>query len=132
MTRKTYIKDTQPASLRTIAMPADSNPNGDIFGGWLLSQMDLAGAVLAKQKSQGRVATVAVDAMTFHQPVFIGDLVACYCAIERVGNTSMTILVESWAQRMASGEEVLVTEGRFTYVAIDDDRRPRPVERKGS
>ena len=128
MTQNRYIKDTANASLRTIAMPADSNPNGDIFGGWLLSQMDLAGAVVAKQTAKGRVATVAVDAMTFHQPVFIGDLVACYCELERVGNTSMTVKVESWAQRMASGEEVLVTEGRYTYVAIDESRKPRPVK----
>src|SRR3546814_3808649 len=90
--------ESQPAppdgaepALRTIAMPADANPNGDIFGGWIMAQMDLAGAVLAVRRAKGRVATVAVDAMTFHRPVFIGDLVSCYATITRVGRTSMTI-----------------------------------------
>ena len=83
------------ASLRAIAMPADTNPNGDIFGGWLLSQMDLAGGNFAGQRSRGRVATVAVTAMTFHLPVFVGDEVSCFCALERVGRTSMTVRVET-------------------------------------
>lgn len=126
-TSKTEINRGEPC-LRTIAMPADANPNGDIFGGWMLAQMDLAGAVIAKQTSKGRVVTIAVDAMQFHQPVFIGDLVTCYCALERVGNTSMTVKIESWVKRMVSGEEVLVTEGRYTYVAIDENRKPRLVK----
>jgi len=116
----------EPA-LRNIAMPADANANGDIFGGWVLSQMDLAGGSLAVQRAQGRVATIAVTAMTFHLPVFIGDEVSCYGEVVSVGRTSITIRIESWARRHRSGERVKVTEGTFTYVAIGDDRRPRPV-----
>jgi acyl-CoA thioesterase YciA len=116
----------EPA-LRAIAMPADANANGDIFGGWVLSQMDLAGGSLAVQRARGRVATVAITAMTFHLPVFIGDEVSCYGEIERVGRTSITIRIESWARRHRGGERVKVTEGTFTYVAIGEDRRPRPV-----
>jgi acyl-CoA thioesterase YciA len=115
-------------SLRAIAMPADANPNGDIFGGWLLSQMDLGGGNVASQRAKGRVATVAITAMTFHLPVFVGDEVSCHCAIERVGRTSITIHVESWVRRRDGGEVVKVTEGTFTYVAIGLDRRPRPVD----
>jgi acyl-CoA thioesterase YciA len=116
----------EPA-LRTIAMPADANPNGDIFGGWILSQMDLAGGNVAVQRAKGRVATVAITAMTFHLPVLVGDEVSCYCAIEKIGRTSMAIKVEAWSRRAAGGDTVKVTEGIFTYVAIGTDRRPRPV-----
>lgn len=114
--------------IRTVAMPADANPNGDIFGGWVLSQMDIAGGVAAQQRAGGRVATVAVDAMTFHRPVFIGDILCCYTTIERVGRTSMTIRIEAWAQRRDHNPRVLVTEGTYTFVAIDETRRPRPVD----
>ena len=120
--------DRQPA-LRTLAMPADANPNGDIFGGWVLSQMDVAGGVPAVARAQGRVATVAVEAMRFHQPVFIGDLVSCYAEIIRVGTTSITVHIQTWARRHRGGEGVLVTEGTFVYVAIDEEGRPRPVPR---
>jgi acyl-CoA thioesterase YciA len=116
----------EPA-LRTIAMPADANPNGDIFGGWIMAQMDLAGAVPAFQRARGRVATVAVDAMTFHRPVFIGDLVSCYATIKKVGRTSITIDVETWVERRKDGTHEKVTEGLFTYVAIDESGKPRPV-----
>ncbi len=116
----------EPA-LRTIAMPGDANPNGDIFGGWVLSQMDLAGGSVAVQRAQGRVATVAVTGMTFHLPVFIGDEVSCYAEVQRVGRTSIAIHIESWARRHRSRERVKVTEGLFTYVAIGPDRKPRPV-----
>ena len=116
----------EPA-LRTIAMPADANANGDIFGGWVLSQMDLAGGSLAVQRARGRVATVAVTSMTFHLPVFIGDEVSCYGTISRIGRSSITIHIESWARRHRSGERVKVTEGTFTYVALGDDRKPRKV-----
>jgi len=116
----------EPA-LRTIAMPADANPAGDIFGGWVLSQMDLAGGVIAHRRAQGRAATVAVTGMTFHLPVFVGDEVSCYADIIKVGRTSITVKVESWARRHLTGERVNVTEGTFTYVAIGADRRPRPV-----
>jgi acyl-CoA thioesterase YciA len=116
----------EPA-LRTIAMPADANPAGDIFGGWLLAQMDLAGGVIAHRRAQGRCATVAVTGMTFHLPVFIGDEVSCYAEIVKIGRTSITVKIESWARRHLEGERVKVTEGTFTYVALGPDRRPRPV-----
>jgi acyl-CoA thioesterase YciA len=115
------------AALRTIAMPADANPNGDIFGGWLLSQMDLAGGVLAKESALGRVATVGIEAMKFHKPVMIGDEVSCYCRVVRIGNTSVTVHIESWVRRSIGRERHKVTEGMFTYVALDDHRRPRPI-----
>lgn len=120
----------EPA-LRTIAMPADANPAGDIFGGWVLSQMDLAGGVIAHRRAQGRCATVAVTSMTFHLPVFVGDEVSCYAEIMKIGRTSITVRVESWARRDLAGERVKVTEGIFTYVAIGPDRRPRPVPQPG-
>jgi len=121
------VPPAREPALRAIAMPADSNANGDIFGGWVLSQMDLAGGSLAVQRARGRVATVAVTAMTFHLPVYIGDEVSCYGEVVRVGRTSITIHIESWARRHRGGERVKVTEGTFTYVAIGEDRRPRPV-----
>jgi len=120
------IPDCEPA-LRTIAMPADANPAGDIFGGWVLSQMDLAGGIVAHRRAQGRAATVAVTGMTFHLPVFIGDEVSCYAEVVKVGRTSITVKIESWARRYMSSEQVKVTEGTFTYVAIGPDRKPRPV-----
>jgi len=119
----------EPA-LRAIAMPADANPNGDIFGGWLLAQMDLAGGSVASQRAQGRVATVAVTGMTFHRPVYIGDEVSCHAAVTRVGRTSITIHIETWVRRHLSSERVKVTEGIFTYVAIGTDRRPRAVPKE--
>ncbi len=123
-------QDTPPANeapaLRTLAMPSDANPNGDIFGGWVLAQMDLAGAVPAIQRAKGRIATVAVEAMRFHQPIFIGDLVSCYARITGEGTTSMTVRIETWVARAPQrDEEVMVTEGTFVYVAIDDAGRPR-------
>ena len=118
--------NAEPA-LRAIAMPADANPFGDIFGGWLLSQMDMAGGTVAARRAMGRTATVAVTGMSFHQPVFIGDEVTCYAEIVRVGRTSITVKVESWARRGTGEEHIAVTEGTFTYVAVDSNRRPRPV-----
>ncbi len=123
-------KETQPRgdlAIRTLAMPADANPNGDIFGGWVLSQMDIAGGVAASQRAGGRVATVAVEAMTFHRPVYIGDVLCVYAEIKRVGRTSIAIDLEAWALRGRIGDRVKVTEGLFTFVAIDADGRPRPV-----
>ena len=117
--------------LRTLAMPADTNPAGDIFGGWLLAQMDIAGGIAAKQRSMGRVATVAVNSMTFHKPVFVGDVLCCYANIERIGNTSLTIRIQAWVIReVHAGERVKVTEGLFTFVAIGEDRQPRAVPRE--
>jgi acyl-CoA thioesterase YciA len=114
-------------ALRTIAMPADANANGDIFGGWVLSQMDLAGGSVAVQRARGRVATVAVTGMSFHLPVFVGDEVSCYGRVVKVGRSSITVHIESWARRHRTAERVRVTEGTFTYVAIGEDRKPRPV-----
>lgn len=108
-------------------MPADANVNGDIFGGWVLSQMDLAGAVPAAARARGRIATVAVEAMRFHKPVLVGDLVSCYARILREGTTSITVVIETWARRRFTQEEVKVTEGTFVYVAIDEQGGPRPL-----
>ncbi len=122
--------ETPPAldpALRTIAMPADANANGDIFGGWVLAQMDLAGGRLAGQRARGGGASVAITGMSFHLPVFVGDEVSCYGRVIKVGRSSMTVHIESWARRHRSGERVKVTEGTFTYVAIGEDRKPRPV-----
>ncbi len=122
-----YDFDKGPA-LRAIAMPADTNPNGDIFGGWLLAQMDLAGGTVAVRRSHGRVATVGIEAMTFHRPVSVGDEVSCFAFVEKVGRTSIRVRIETWIRRERSGSEpVKVTEGVFTYVAIDQDRNPRVV-----
>jgi acyl-CoA thioesterase YciA len=125
--------ETQPPAgepaLRTLAMPADANPNGDIFGGWVMSQMDLAGSVPAVERAGGRVATVAVDAMRFHEPVYIGDLVSCYAEIMTVGTTSIGVRVETWARRRHNGAQVRVTEGTLIYVALDDSGRPRAVSK---
>jgi acyl-CoA thioesterase YciA len=113
--------------IRTLAMPADTNQNGDIFGGWVLGQMDIAGGVACFERSKGRVATVAVESMTFHRPVRVGDVLCCYVEVIKVGRTSMTTFIEAWVLRRGEGTRERVTEGRFTYVAIDDKGRPRPV-----
>jgi acyl-CoA thioesterase YciA len=116
--------------IRTIAMPADTNPSGDIFGGWIISQMDLGSGILAAKVAKTRVVTVAIEGMSFLRPVHVGDRVACYAWVEKIGRTSMVIPVEVWVQRYMSGEEVLVTKGVFTYVALDNDGKPVPVERE--
>ena len=113
---------------RTLAMPGDANPNGDIFGGWVLSAMDIAGGIASGARARGRVATVAVDALTFHRPVRIGDVLCIYAEILRVGRSSIAIQLEAWVLRHLTGTREQVTEGRFTYVAIDDEGRPRPVD----
>jgi len=115
--------------IRTIAMPADTNANGDIFGGWLLSQMDLGGAVLARSMARSRVVTVAIDSMAFIRAVNVGDLVTCYAKLLGIGRTSMKIHVEAWTQHFAEGTLLRVTEGTLTYVAIDDRGKPQPVKR---
>ncbi|OFZ17341.1 MAG: acyl-CoA thioesterase [Bdellovibrionales bacterium GWA2_49_15] len=109
---------------RTLAMPGDTNPNGDIFGGWVLSQMDIAGGIISKKLAGTKTVTVAVDAMTFYLPVLVGDVLGCYVDVVRVGRTSITVKVEAWADREFSSNRVKVTEGLFTYVAIDATRRP--------
>lgn len=114
-------------TLRTVAMPADMNGNGDIFGGWVLSQMDIACGILARERARGRCTTVAVDAMKFIRPVAVGDVLCVYTRIGRVGRSSMGIEVEAWVRRGAVGEREKVTEAVFTFVAIDEEGRPRPV-----
>jgi acyl-CoA thioesterase YciA len=115
--------------IRTIAMPADANANGDIFGGWLLSQMDLGGAILARGTAHSRVTTVAIDGMAFLRPVNVGDIVSCYALLVAIGRTSMKVRVEAWVQRFTDGPPLHVTEGTLTYVAIDADGKPHPVKR---
>lgn len=115
--------------IQTIAMPRDTNPNGDIFGGWLMSQMDLGSGILASKTAQARVVTVAMEGMSFLQPVRVGDTVAVYALIEKIGRTSMRIPVEVWVTRYMTGEQLRVTHGVFIYVAVDGAGRPVPVKR---
>ena len=115
--------------LKVIPMPADCNANGDIFGGWVMAQCDLAGSVIPARYTQGRMATVAVNEFVFKQPVRIGDILSFYSKLVRVGRTSVTVMVEVFAERFqAQGAYVKVTQATFTYVAIDDNGRPRPIE----
>lgn len=116
--------------IRTLAMPADTNANGDIFGGWLLSQMDLAGGVAALKIAKSRTVTVSIEAMNFRKPVYVGDLVSVYANLIRVGRTSMTIHLEAWVVRRKETQPILVTDGNFTYVAIDDEGKPRVIPRE--
>ena len=115
--------------IRTIAMPAVANANGDIFGGWLVSQMDLGGAILARSTALSRVTTVAIDALTFVNPVSVGDTISCYAQLVRIGRTSMRISVEAWVHHYLTRVEQRVTAGMFTYVAIDAAGKPHPVKR---
>lgn len=121
------LPDKEPV-LRVVAMPADVNQHGDIFGGWIMAQVDVAGGVVAARHARGRVATVAVNSFTFKQPVFVGDLVTFYAEIARVGKTSITVDVEVFAQRNPKDQiTVRVTEACLTYVAVGADRRPREI-----
>lgn len=113
--------------IRTIAMPSDTNPAGDIFGGWLMAQMDLAAGNVAARRARGRCATISVEAMTFHRPVFVGDEVSLYAWIVRTGRSSMAIQVEVWRREREGEVTMKVTEGLFTFVAIGPDRRPRAI-----
>lgn len=115
-------------ALRTLAMPADTNPSGDIFGGWVMAQMDIAGGITAWNRADGRVATVAVDGFTFHRPIFVGDVVCCYTEVVKTGRTSISVLVSAWVLRGRRPENrIKVTEGTFTFVAIDADGNKRDV-----
>jgi acyl-CoA thioesterase YciA len=114
-------------TIRTLAMPADTNPAGDIFGGWVMSQMDIAGAIAAVERARGRVVTVAVDSMTFIAPVKVGDVLCVYTEIERVGTTSITVGIEAWARRDRLADRVKVTDGRFVYVALGEHGEKRAV-----
>jgi acyl-CoA thioesterase YciA len=114
-------------TVRLIAMPRDTNANGDIFGGWVISQMDQAGGIRAAEKAQGRVVTVAIDAMTFIRPVKVGDVLSVYTALDHIGRTSLKIHIEAWAQRFRTHHREKVTDATFTFVAVGSDGRPRPV-----
>jgi len=117
-------------TVRLIAMPRDTNANGDIFGGWVLSQMDQAGGIAAVETAQGRVATVAIDAMHFIRPVKVGDVLCVYTAVDHVGRTSLKVQIEAWARRFRTHHREKVTTATFTFVAIDENGRPRPVARE--
>jgi len=130
MTTNNIYDKNKHASLRTLAMPADANPSGDIFGGWIMSQMDIAGASYARHIAKARVVTIAVEAMTFHLPVYVGDEVSCYCETVKIGRTSVAIHIETWVRRDRIADEVVkVTDAVYTYVAMDENRNPIPVER---
>ena len=121
---------TQPCGdliIRCLAMPRDTNPQGDVFGGWVLSQMDIAGGVFCKRKAHGRVVTVSVEKMSFYLPMMVGDLLCCYVNAIKVGKTSMQVKIEAWVEREFEDHRFKVTEGFFTYVAVDNARRPRPI-----
>ena len=119
-------------AIRVLAMPANTNRNGDIFGGWLLGQMDMAGEITVSKLSKSRCVTVAVDAMSFRKPVYVGDVVAIYVDVIHVGNTSASVSIEAWVVRQNETAPILVTQGKFTYVAIDEDGNPKQIEKKGS
>src|ERR1700758_1968713 len=124
--------ETEPSGdlcTRTLAMPADTNQNGDIFGGWLLSQMDVSGGVFAAKITKTRNVTVAIDAMNFRKPVYVGDLVSVYGTLVRVGRTSITVHLEAWVTRRKETQAILVTDGNFTYVSIDDQGHPQAINR---
>jgi len=128
--RATSVDRAEPKgelSSRTLAMPADTNPNGDMFGGWIMWLMDGAASMTATHHAQGRVVTVAVSNITFMRPVNVGDVVCCYTDVVRIGNTSITLHVEVWVLRQGQGDRVLVTDAEFTFVAVDDQGRPRPL-----
>jgi acyl-CoA thioesterase YciA len=124
----TEIEPSGELCIRTLAMPADTNQNGDIFGGWLLSQMDVGGGVFAAKVAKSRTVTVAIEAMNFRKPVYVGDLVSVYANVVRFGRTSLTVHLEAWVlRRRESQSMILVTDGNFTYVSIDDHGRPRVI-----
>ena len=114
-------------TVRVIAMPADTNANGDIFGGWVLSRMDQAGGIAGVERARGRVVTIAVEAMTFIRPVRVGDVLEVYTEVESIGRTSMKIHIEAWVRRFQTHQEEKVTDATFTFVAIDEDGKPRPI-----
>lgn len=125
------IRPGRDPVIRTAPSPADMNGNGDIFGGWVMAQMDIAGGIAAARVAQGRVATVAVAGMTFNKPIKVGDVVSIYGDVERIGNTSVSIRLETIVQRRLDPEPIKVTEGTFVFVAIDRDGRPRPIPKSG-
>ena len=122
------LPDERDLTIRVMATPADTNSSGDIFGGWLMSQVDIAASIVARRRAQGRIVTVAVDSFQFRNPVFVGDVISCYAKITRIGKTSLTINVRAFAERQGKSHHThLVTEADLTYVAVDGQRRPRPL-----
>lgn len=121
------VSEGSTLALKTIAMPADTNPYGHIFGGWIMAQMDIASGMYAAHQVSSRIATVSVDAMTFYKPVHVGDQVNCFCRVEKLGNTSITIGVEVWVRRHQSSIREKVTEGRFVFVALDKEGNPQNI-----
>jgi acyl-CoA thioesterase YciA len=119
---------TGELTVRTMAMPRDTNPIGDIFGGYLLSQMDIAGGIFSQKIAKGRTVTIAVDSMTFYKPLNVGDVLCCYCDTIKIGRTSIAVKVEAWTIRKFQADREKITEGVFTYVAIDDKSWPRPIK----
>ena len=136
MTDKSEDLPSGELTIRTLAMPKDTNPHGDIFGGWVLSQMDIAGGIYTRKQTGQKTVTVAVDAMEFLLPVLVGDVICCYCRTVKVGKTSITVDVDVFVSRQFEHERIKVTEGRFTYVAIDATRRPikirQPIHVEGA
>ena len=126
------LPEGKEPTLRVVPMPSDANYSGDIFGGWIMSQVDVAGSIPAARLARGRIVTIAVNSFLFKQPVMIGDLVSFYAEVARVGRTSITVDVEVYAQRRSLHETVKVTEATLTYVAVDENRRPRPVGNESS
>jgi acyl-CoA thioesterase YciA len=118
--------------IRTLAMPADTNANGDIFGGWLLSQMDIGGGIFASKVARSRTVTVAIEAMNFRKAVYVGDLVSVYANLVRIGRSSVTVHLEAWVVRRKEMQSILVTDGNFTYVSIDDQGHPQAIKRDGA
>ena len=118
--------------IKVIAMPKDANPDGDIFGGWIMSHMDLAGAIPARQLARQRIVTIAIDNVVFHKPVFVGDCVECHARVEKVGRSSITVHVTTYVERRSNLVREKVTEGKFVYVAIDANRKPVEIVAKGT
>ena len=131
--RGTGLNDepTGDLTIRQLAMPADTNANGDIFGGWLLGQMDLGGGIFASKVAQSRTVTVAIDAMNFRKAVFVGDVVSVHATLVRIGKTSVTVHLEAWVLRRNESHSILVTDGNFTYVSIDEQGRKQLIRRDG-
>ncbi len=122
------LPDDRHLAIRVMASPADVNADGDIFGGWIMSQVDIAGSIIARRQAHGRIVTVAVNAFQFKHPAFVGDLISCYARVTRIGNTSLTVNVKAFAERYRNHHEVVhLTEADLTYVAVDEQRRPRPL-----
>lgn len=124
---KAEVQPVGTLAIRVLAMPENTNPAGDIFGGWVLSQMDIAGGLITKKISKGRTVTIAVDSMTFLKPVSVGDTLCCYVEVIKTGRTSITVKIETWVSRQYEELREKVTEGTFTYVCVCSDRKPRPI-----